>query len=123
MLPAIKLDAVNLSGAAATNFAFEDPNNIGFSGTPLIADFEGDTKAEIIASTKDGRIFAIDGATGKIVAGFPLAGGTNINSIPVLFVDNGKASLASLNGEGNLSAWKIGETAGKFYWSSNNAEF
>src|SRR5690606_34212744 len=48
------VEAANLQGASADNFPFTDPLGIGFTGTPLAADFEGDGKAEVIAYTKDG---------------------------------------------------------------------
>jgi len=62
-----EIEALNLLGSSADNFPFADPLGVGFIGTPLVADFYGDAKSEIIAVTKDGRIFAIDGGTGKIV--------------------------------------------------------
>jgi len=64
------IEVYNLTGALADNFPFTDPQGIGFVGTPLTADFEGDNNSEIISVTEDGRIFAIDGGTGKVVPGF-----------------------------------------------------
>ena len=79
------VEAINLTGALADNFSFADPLGIGFTGTPLIADFIGDSKSEIIAATKDGRIFAIDGGTGKVVDGFPISTGSELSCTPILF--------------------------------------
>ncbi len=79
------LEALNLQGASADNFPFIDPDGIGFSGTPITADFEGDGKSEVIASTKDGRIFAIDGGTGKVVNGFPNFNGSTTCNNPGSF--------------------------------------
>lgn len=113
------LEAYNLSGACAENFPFRDPMGIGFTGTPLAADIQGDGKAEIIAATKDGRIFAIDGGTGNVVNGFPISTGQSLTSTPILFSDSGKVSLAVLN-ENSFSAYNISSTDGKYFWSEEN---
>lgn len=114
------LNAVNLQGAAADNFPFNDPLGIGFTGTPLAADFEGDSKSEVIAYTKDGRIFALDGGSGKVVNGFPISAGAELISAPVLFNFKGKTSLAAVDVNNNLSVWSIGSTEGKLLWSEED---
>lgn len=114
------IEAVNLLGASADNFPFADPMGIGFVGTPLVADFYGDAKSEAIAATKDGRIFAIDGGTGKIVDGFPISVGSELSGTPVLFLNDGKLSLAAIDKNNNFSAWQIGANAGKQNWSQEN---
>ncbi len=109
-----------MQGAEANNFPFTDPENIGFSGTPLAADFSGSNASEIIAATNDGRIFAIDGNTGKVVNGFPISTGTGLITTPVLFEDSSKISLATINSSLNFSAWVIGPTKGKMFWTEEN---
>jgi M6 family metalloprotease-like protein len=111
------VEVYNLTGSLADNFPFSDPNGIGFSGTPVTADFEGDSKSEIISVTKDGRIFAIDGGTGKVVPGFPISSGSAIPVTPVLYNKAGKTNLAVLNDQNNLTAWSISSVEGKLYWS------
>jgi len=111
------IEVYNLTGALADNFPFTDPEGIGFVGTPLTADFEGDSKSEIISVTKDGRIFAIDGGTGKVVPGFPISCGGSVSVTPVLYNANGKTNLAVLNDQNVLSAWSISSVEGKLYWS------
>jgi len=111
------IEVYNLTGAMADNFPFTDPKGIGFVGTPLTADFEGDNKSEIVSVTKDGRIFAIDGGTGKVVQGFPISCGGNVSVTPVLYNANGKTNLAVLNDQNVLSAWSISSVEGKLYWS------
>ncbi len=112
------IEARNLSGALADNFPFMDPDNKEFTGNILAADFEGDRSAEIVASTIDGRIFAIDGGTGKTVYGFPISAGSGLAAYPVLYTDSGKTSLAVFNGSMNLTAWNIAQTEGKVFWGS-----
>jgi len=111
------IEVYNLTGAMADNFPFTDPEGIGFIGTPLTADFEGDSKSEIISVTKDGRIFAIDGGTGKVVPGFPISCGGSVSVTPVLYNADDLTYLAVLNDQNVLSAWSISSVEGKLYWS------
>ncbi len=109
--------AYNLSGALKDNFPFKDPLNIGFTGIPVNADFEGDSKSEIIATTKDGRIFAINGNNGKVINSFPISFGDTISTTPIFFYDNGKISFATIDLRNNFSTYNIGLTEGKIFWS------
>ncbi len=115
-----KIEAKNINGASAENFPFKDPMGIGFIGTPLTADFQGDNRSEIIAATSDGRIFAIDGGSGKVITDFPIPAGKDLSSTPCLFNGNGKISLAAINSQNNFSAWNIGATAGTGFWNEAN---
>ncbi len=114
------IEVYNLTGAMADNFPFTDPAGIDFAGTPLTADFEGDNASEIISVTKDGRIFAIDGGTGKVVPGFPISCGGTVSVTPVMYNANGKTNLAVLNDQNVLSAWSISSVEGNLYWSEEN---
>ena len=113
----INVEVYNFYGALADNFPFTDPLGIGFIKTPVTSDFEGDSNSEIISVTKDGRIFAIDGGTGKVVSGFPISCGSGITAAPVLYNANGLTNLAVLNEQNILSAWSISSVEGKLYWS------
>ena len=115
-----KIEAKNLNGVNADNFPFQDPLGIGFTGIPLTADFSGNKNSEIIAATKDGRIFAVDGETGKVVDGFPISEGSGLSATPALFEYNGKISMAAVNNKNNFSAWIIGAAAGSVFWSEEN---
>lgn len=115
-----RIEVLSLVGASAENFPFSDPMGIGFTGNPLVADFFGDSKAEIIAYTKDGRIFAIDGGTGKVVDGFPISLGSELSCTPILFINDGKLSLAAVGIKNNFAAWQIGADEGKQFWSQEN---
>ncbi len=115
-----KIEARNINGSSADNYPFEDPLGIGFSGTPLTADFEGDNKSEIIATTIDGRIFAIDGGSGRVIEGFPISIGGGLISTPVLFSNNAKISIAAINNQNYFAAWNIGSTEGTTFWSEEN---
>jgi hypothetical protein len=116
----VKLEAVNLQGASAENFPFTDPLELGFSSTPVTADFEGTNNSEIISLTNDGRVFAIDGGTGRVVNGFPLSIGSQSSSTPAIFNDRRIISLVAINSENSFYAWNIGPSSGKIYWSEEN---
>jgi len=111
------IEVYNLTGSLADNFPFPDPQGIGFAGTPIAADFEGDSKSEVISVTEDGRIFAVDGGTGKVVTGFPISTGASVSVTPVLYNANGKTNLAVLNDQNILFTWSISSVEGKLYWS------
>ncbi len=115
-----EIDAVNLTGSRAINFPFSDPFKIGFEQIPLAADFEGDNRSELIAVTKDGRIFAIDGGSGKVINGFPLSTGNASTSYPALFNFEGSAALIAINESKDLTGWTIGSTEANLFWSEAN---
>ena len=48
----LNVEVYNFNGVLADNFPFTDPLGIGFTGTPLTADFEGDSNSEIISVQK-----------------------------------------------------------------------
>ncbi len=110
------IQAYNFQGSLANNFPFEDPNGIGFSGTPIIADIEGDSKSEIISLTSDGRIFAIDGGTGKIVDGFPISTGKNSLDANVIFDYENQLVFSSLT-DSKINGWVVSSVAGKIDWA------
>ncbi len=115
-----RLDAVNLEGAEAVNFPLIDPQSAGFTSTPIAADFYGDQNSEVIAPTNDGRIFAVDGSSGKTVDGFPVSTGAQLSTVPVLYSDSSKIYLAAVNNQGNLEAWRISAANGKIFWSEED---
>lgn len=110
------LEAYNLRGAFADNFPIQEPNVIGFVGTPLIADIEGDTKSEIISLTQDGRIFAFDGGTGKILDGFPLSIGTNSLDASAVFEHNEKLVFSVIT-DSNIKGWIVSSVQGRVDWA------
>ena len=112
------IEAYNLSGASAENFPFRDPLGIGFVGTPLAANIQGNGEAEIIATTLDGRIFAIDGGTGRVVTGFPISTGQRIIA-SMLYEQNNTLSLGVLN-ENVFSTYTISSGTGGIYWGQEN---
>lgn len=115
-----QIEARNFEGALADNYPVTDPNGNNFVLTPLSMDFEGDDRSELMAFTEDGRIFAFDGPTGRIITGFPISSGAIPTAVPVLFSDDGKPSLAVVDSNNLFSAWNVGAVDGKYYWSEKN---
>ena len=115
-----KLDVRNFEGASADNYPVIDSEGKNFVSTPLAMDFEGDDRSELLAFTEDGRIFAFDGPSGRLVSGFPVSSGAELTTVPILFSNNGKPSLASIDENNSISAWIIGSVDGKFYWSEKH---
>ncbi len=114
------LEARNFEGVLADNYPVRDTQTKNFVHTPLAMDFEGDERSEIITFTNDGRIFAFDGPTGRLINGFPISSGALPSSVPVLFSDKGKPSLALVDSNNLFSAWNFGAIDGKYYWAEKN---
>lgn len=112
-----KTEVYNLVGSLSDNFPFTEPAGIEFTGVPLAADFEGSSNSEIISTTKDGRIFAIDGGTGKPLLGFPISSGSEISITPVLSNYDGKTNLAVIDDNNVFSVWAISSAEGILFWS------
>jgi hypothetical protein len=110
-----KLEAFNLQGARADNFPFVIRDD-EFNGWLLSADIEGDNKSEIIAFTKQGNIYAINGGTGKLVDGFPISIGNNNSASPSLFTFDNKICLSVTDKENKLYTWKISSIISKIDW-------
>lgn len=115
-----QLEARNFEGALADNYPVFDPEGRNFDSTPLAMDFEGDKRSELITFTKDGRIFAFDGPSGRLVNGFPISSGAMLSAVPILFSDKGLPSLAVVDKNNFLNAWNVGSVDGNYYWSEKN---
>jgi hypothetical protein len=115
-----KLIAINYSGVVADNFPFEIEIESSFLANVLIGDFALDAKSEIIAVTSDGKMFAINGGSGKLVPGFPIA----IDEADIIntyfFNHDRKSSISLFNSKGKLNSWVIGATEGTYYWNGRN---
>lgn len=115
-----KLLSYNLTGGISDNFPQSNTNDDPFFLTPLIADIEGDSKSEIIAFTKNGKVLAYDGGTGKLVDGFPISFGLGLKTEPVLFETNGVIGIAGIDQSNNFKSWIISSTVSELDWSEEN---
>ncbi|MGE5350944.1 MAG: T9SS type A sorting domain-containing protein, partial [Acidobacteriota bacterium] len=117
-----RLEALSLTGAQADNFPFEDPQGLRFRGTPLVLYNNELGATEIVTVTSDGRVFAVNGTTGKTVKGFPVSSGEMILANPVLFNANNtdRTSLSLITLGNTFFTYNITSKAGDIYWASEN---
>jgi hypothetical protein len=115
-----KLFAYNLNGAFADNFPFALEDGDEFLGLPLAADIEGDLKSEILAFTKNGMVYAIDGGTGKVVNGFPISFGNPLEVDAVLFNADIKIGLAGIDQSNSFKGWSISSIFSRIDWAETN---
>jgi hypothetical protein len=76
-------------------------------------------KSEIIAYTQDGRVLELT-AELENVNGFPVSAGSALAGTPILFNNQGKASIAVIDTQNVLYVWTIGSVEGKFFWNEEN---
>jgi hypothetical protein len=110
------VQAYNFQGSLADNFPYSDPNGLKFIGSPIVADIEGDLKSEIISLTEDGRIFAIDGGSGKLVSGFPISLGNGVFGSSLIFDYENKLVFSGLT-QSSLLGWSVSSTSGRIDWA------
>lgn len=120
------LEAYNFNGVMAKYFPFTITNGENFVGPPLAVDLNRDDFADVIAVTDNGKIYAINPSTGKILDFFPITIGIQTNTTPILFgeelptmgpLPTYKPYLAMLDMTNHLYVWNIAPTQGKSYWS------
>ncbi len=116
------LYAYNLNGATADYFPFQLNDGDEFRGVPLAVDIEGDSKAEIIAFTNNGLIYAVDGGTGKVVDGFPISFGSALRSNAVIYNYNDKIGLAGIDVFDSFKGWSISSVLSRIDWSETNGD-
>lgn len=109
--------AYNLNGAPVDYFPFRDLKGSSFTGQPLTVDFAGDSKKEIVSVTNDGRIFAINPATGEAVDGFPIAAGGEFPVTPAFYDDGRDLGLVSISINGAYRMWKINTVNANLEWT------
>ena len=115
-----KLLVYYLNGVLADNFPFTLKDGDEFFGLPLSADIEGDSKSEIIAFTKNGMVYAIDGGTGKVVNGFPISFGIPLEVDAVLFNAGNKIGLAGIDKSNSFKGWSISSILSRIDWAETN---
>lgn len=112
-----KLYAYFLNGSLAENFPFESGQFDLFAGLPLAADIEGDSKSEVIFYSTIGKVFSVDGGSGKIINGFPISFGEELIASPVLFISENKINIAGIDKTNSFKAWSISNTEGRLDWA------
>lgn len=112
-----KLYSYSLNGSLAENFPFTAPESESFTGLPLAADIEGDTRSEVIFYSNTGKLFSIDGGTGRIINGFPISFGEELITSPVLYLSENKINIAGIDKTNSFKGWSISNTEGRLDWA------
>jgi Secretion system C-terminal sorting domain len=89
-----------------------------FTGTPLIVDFDGDGKLEIITFTNDGEMWVFN-RNGKLLSGFPIQVTTPGKSFPAAYTDSSNTGgIVVLSENGSLDAFRTSTifTANSMVW-------
>lgn len=112
------LNGVNLNLGTLPNFPIQAPEGTRFTGTPLLADLNGDGQQEVLLAGQDSLSLNIYGydLDGKKLADFPLYVGSRVQSgtNPVSPVFHGQ-TLYTVSPAGDLKAWRFPE-AGIALW-------
>ena len=111
-----ELEVYNINFTFADNFPVSSGDSKNLVGLPLTTDFEGDSKSEIISFSEDGRIFAFDGGSGRLINGFPISIGGRLGTDACLFEFDGKYGLAVLTEYGEFYGWQISSVQTSLGW-------
>jgi hypothetical protein len=117
---ATQLSIFNRSGFLLDGFPISVRTGLEFTGTPLIVDFNGDNKPEIILLTNDGEIWVYDG-NGKLLSGFPVQVTTPGKAFPTVYTSpspSNKLGIAVLSENGTFDAFLSNSSVSNktFYW-------
>ncbi len=115
-----QLTAVNRNGAILNHFPITPPGNVQFTGTPLIADINGDGNFEFLVTGQDPysiNIYAYN-YRGQLINGFPLFAGSKNEAAdqPIHPAFTGK-HLIALSHSGDLKVWEF-PNMDKVLWGS-----
>jgi hypothetical protein len=114
------LSVLNRIGSPLDGFSISAKTGLEFTGTPLVVDFNGDNKPEIILLTNDGEMWVYDGR-GKLLSGFPVQVTSQGKAFPMTYSSSSPANklgIAILSENGSLDAFlsNTSVTAKTFYW-------
>src|SRR5690625_1961624 len=105
-----RLVARNSSGGLASSFPVSPPEGSEFTGTPLVADINGDGEYEILAAVRSAYSLSYYAyhLDGKVVEGFPLMGGAHHTEEhqPVQPAISGN-HLIGVSPAGDLKMWEF----------------
>jgi hypothetical protein len=117
---ASQLSIFNRTGTLLDGFPISLKAGLEFTGTPLIVDFDGDNKPEIILLTDDGEIWVYKG-NGKLLPGFPVQVTVPGKAFPVVYASpspSNKLGIAVLSEKGTLDGFLSNTSVSDktFYW-------
>ena len=114
------LSVLNRSGATVDGFPIQTRTGLQFTGTPLVVDFNGDGKPEIVLFTNDGEMWVYD-RNGKLLTGFPMQITRAGRVFPMVYMSPtplNSLGIAVLSEGGSLDAFLTSNstTPGAFIW-------
>jgi M6 family metalloprotease-like protein len=107
---ATHLSVLSRAGVVLDGFPIQMRGTNEFTGTPLIVDFDGDGKLEIITFTNDGEMWVYN-RNGKLLTGFPIQVTSPGKSFPIAYTDSSNTGgVVILSEGGSLDAFLTSTT-------------
>ena len=107
---ATHISVLSRAGVVLDGFPIQVRGTNEFTGTPLIVDFDGDGKLEIIAFTNDGEMWVYN-RNGKLLTGFPIQVTSPGKSFPTAYTDSASTGgVVVLSENGSLDAFLTSTT-------------
>lgn len=124
-----KIEAYNFRGVLLDNFPILESDGSEFITTPLTTDLNGDLIADIITIANNGKLYAFDGKSGKIIEPFPISIGDAVDVTPIIYRYTPLESMSPIALQGiilidnknYLHRWIIGTTNDSNSWNSELA--
>ncbi len=85
-----------------------EPSSVGGSGSPVIADFDGDGRADVLVALQDGLLAALD-ARGRALPGWPLGMERSPDATPLVTSLNGSDFAPDPAGPARLHVVAVGD--------------
>jgi hypothetical protein len=99
------LSVVSRIGSMLDGFPIQPRTGLEFTGTPLVVDFNGDAKQEIVLLTNDGEMWVFD-RNGKLLSGFPVQVTSSGKAFPMAYTSPlNKLGIAVLSETGSFDAF------------------
>jgi hypothetical protein len=99
------LSIINRIGSMLDGFPIQARTGLDFTGTPLVVDFNGDAKQEIVLLTNDGEMWVYD-RNGKLLSGFPVQVTSSGKAFPMAYTSpSNKLGIAVLSETGSFDAF------------------
>jgi hypothetical protein len=105
------LSVINRIGSMLDGFPIQARNGLELTGTPLVVDFNGDAKQEVVLLTNDGEMWVYD-RNGKLLSGFPVQVTSLGKAFPMAYTSpSNKLGIAVLSENGSFDAYLTSSSA------------
>jgi hypothetical protein len=99
------LSVLSRLGSMLDGFPIQPRTGLEFTGTPLIVDFNGDSRQEIVLLTNDGEMWVYD-RNGKLLFGFPVQVTAAGKAFPMAYTSpSNKVGIAVLSENGTFDSF------------------